>query len=209
MHRFARTLLQSALIAALAGCTGISFKQGAGGEDFRRAEAECKSTTSERSAFSRCMDEKGWWTRSMEELSQLGFAPVDEDAADAEEQDEAEAAAPVAAAAAASGAASAATGSKPAATPSSGAAPAEKKAGAARPAAAVAAKPAVPKDPLSRITIAMWAKAGADGSALMASQAACLSTLGAGHEPDPIAKTVTRGLYDCLRKDGWTGMTLR
>jgi len=199
MHRFASTLLQSALIAALAGCTGISFKQGAGGEDFRRAEAECKSTTSERSAFSRCMDEKGWWTRSMEELSQLGFAAVDEDAADAEE----ETAAPVAAAA------SAATGSKPAAAPSSGVAPAEKNAGAARPAAAVAAKPAVPKDPLSRITIAMWAKAGADGSALMASQAACLSTLGAGHEPDPIAKTVTRGLYDCLRKDGWTGMTLR
>ncbi|MDP2867954.1 hypothetical protein [Methyloversatilis sp.] len=201
MHRFARTLLQSALIAALAGCTGISFKQGAGGEDFRRAEAECRSTTSERNAFSRCMDEKGWWTRSMEELSQLGFAPVDEDAADIED----EAAVPVAAAAATGTAA----GSKPAAAPSSGAAPAEKQAGAARPAAAVAAKAAVPKDPLSRLTIAMWAKAGADGSALMVSQAACLSTLGAGHEPDPIAKTVTRGLYDCLRKDGWTGMTLR
>ena len=205
MHRFARTLLQSFLIAALAGCTGISFKQGAGGEDFRRAEAECKSTTSERSAFSRCMDEKGWWTRSMEELSQLGFAPVDEDATEVDE----EAAAPVAAAVTSAAAAGATATPKPAAAPSSGASLAEKKAGAARPAAAAAAKPAVPKDPLSRITIAMWAKAGADGSALMASQAACLSTLGAGHEPDPVAKTVTRGLYDCLRKDGWTGMTLR
>lgn len=205
MHRFARTLLQSALIAALAGCTGISFKQGAGGDDFRRAEAECKSTTSERSAFSRCMDEKGWWTRSMEELSQLGFAPVDEDATEVEE----ETGAPVAAAVTSAGAAGATATPKPAAAPSSGASPAEKNAGAARPAAAAAAKPAVPKDPLSRITIAMWAKAGADGSALMASQAACLSTLGAGHEPDPVGKTVTRGLYDCLRKDGWTGMTLR
>lgn len=203
MHRFARTLLQSALIAALAGCTGVSFKQGAGGEDFRRAEAECKGTTSERDAFSRCMDEKGWWTRSMEELSQLGFAPVDEDAADAGD----EASAPIAAAAATAGAAGTATGSKPAAAASSSAAPLEKRAGAARPAAA--ATPAAPKDPLSRISIAMWAKAGADGSALMASQAACLSSLGAGHEPDPIAKTVTRGLYDCLRKEGWTGMTLR
>lgn len=205
MHRFASSLLQSALIAALAGCTGISFKQGAGGEDFRRAEAECKSTTSERSAFSRCMGEKGWWTRSMEELSQLGFAPVDEDAAEVGE----DAAAPVAAAVTSAAAAGATAGAKPAVAPSSGSAPAEKKASAARPAASAAAKPAVPKDPLSRITIAMWAKAGADGSALMASQAACLSTLGAGHEPDPVAKTVTRGLYDCLRKDGWTGMTLR
>lgn len=205
MHRFASSLFQSALIAALAGCTGISFKQGAGGEDFRRAEAECKSTTSERSAFSRCMDEKGWWTRSMEELSQLGFAPVDEDAAEVEE----EAAAPVAVAVTSAAAAGAAAGAKPAVAPSSGSAPAERKASAARPAAAAATKPAVPKDPLSRITIAMWAKAGADGSALMASQAACLSALGAGHEPDPVAKTVTRGLYDCLRKDGWTGMTLR
>lgn len=205
MHRFSSTLLQSALIAALAGCTGVSFKQGAGGEDFRRAEAECKSTTSERGAFSRCMDEKGWWTRSMEELSQLGFAPVDEDAADVEQ----EAAAPAAATATSVDGASAAADAKPSAAPSSGVAPAEKKGSAARPAAATAARATAPKDPLSRLTIAMWAKAGADGSALMASQAACLSTLGAGHEPDPIAKTVTRGLYDCLRKDGWTGMTLR
>jgi hypothetical protein len=71
------------------------------------------------------------------------------------------------------------------------------------------AKAAAPKDPLSRMRIAMWAKAGADGAALTQAQNACLTTLGAGHEPDPVAGTVTRGLYDCLLKQGWTGMTLR
>ena len=203
MRRIVRPLLHSALIAALTGCTGISFKQGAGGEDFRRAEAECKSTTAERNAFFRCMDEKGWWTRSMEELSQMGFAPVDEEAAE-------DVAVPIAATAEASAPTTSTTpGAKSMAASTSSQAAAEKKPGTSRTSPAASAKPAVPKDPLSRITIAMWAKAGADGSALMASQAACLSVLGVGHEPDPVAKTVTRGLYDCLRKDGWTGMTLR
>jgi hypothetical protein len=66
----------------------------------------------------------------------------------------------------------------------------------------VPAKAAAPKDPLSRMRIAMWAKAGADGAALTQAQNACLTTLGAGHEPDPVAGTVTRGLYDCLLEAG-------
>ena len=55
----------------------------------------------------------------------------------------------------------------------------------------------------------MWAKAGAGGAELTADQDRCLSGLGDAHQPDPVAGTVTRGLYDCLRKQGWIGMTLR
>jgi hypothetical protein len=191
MRRIVSSALHTILITALAGCTGLAFKQGAGGEDFRRAEAECLSTTSERSAFFQCMDGKGWWARSMEELSQLGFASVDDE--EAEDRPT-----PL-------------THAQPADTPVSNDIPGAEQARATQPSPTrtAPARPAAPKDPRSRITIAMWAKAGADGTALMASQAACLSALGSGHEPDPVAKTVTRGLYDCLRKDGWVGMTLR
>jgi len=196
MSRISRTLLSPLLVIAIGGCTGISFKQGAGGDELRRAEAECRSTTSERNAFSQCMEAKGWWSRSMEELSQMGFVPVDEDAHDEGE---------TTSAATDAAAVTSAVATTPVATPADKhSSPAAKSS-----AGAASAKAAIPKDPLSRITIAMWAKAGADGSALQRSQAACADTLGAGHEPDPVAKTVTRGLYDCLRKDGWVGMTLR
>jgi hypothetical protein len=133
----------------------------------------------------------------VEELSQMGFVPADEDAS---EEGEATAAAETDAPAVTSAAAS---------TPGSAAADKPASTAAKTTSGAAPVKAAIPKDPLSRITIAMWAKAGADGSALLNSQAACLNVLGAGHEPDPVAKTVTRGLFDCLRKDGWVGMTLR
>ena len=179
-------LLNTALIAALGGCTSISFKQGAGGDEFRRAEADCRSTTSARSAFTQCMEDKGWWTRSAEELSEIGFVPADPDETPAT-----------------TGAPATETTS-----PVSRAAPPTAPAvSALAPAAAPTVTP--PKDPLSRIRVAMWAKAGAGGADLTADQDRCLSGLGDAHQPDPVAGTVTRGLYDCLRKLGWTGMALR
>ncbi|HEY9191813.1 MAG TPA: hypothetical protein VIO81_02970 [Methyloversatilis sp.] len=179
-------LFNAVLIAALGGCTSVSFKQGAGGDEFRRAEADCRGTTSARSAFTQCMETKGWWTRSAEELSEIGFVPADPD------ETPANASAPAA----------------DTAPPVGSAVPAPSGAAAARaPATAPAVTP--PKDPLSRVRIAMWAKAGAGGAELTADQDRCLSGLGDAHQPDPVAGTVTRGLYDCLRKQGWTGMTLR
>ena len=176
-------LFNAVLISALGGCTSVSFKQGAGGEEFRRAEANCRSTTSERSAFTQCMEAKGWWTRSVEELSEIGFVPAEADEPAASTDSPSLAASP--------------SGSTAPSTAAKGVA-------AAPPAAAVA-----PKDPLSRIRIAMWAKAGAGGAELTTDQDRCLSGLGDAHQPDLVAGTVTRGLYDCLRKQGWTGMTLR
>lgn len=179
-----RPLLLSALtLGLLAGCTSVSFKQGAGGADYRRDERACMGTTTERTAFIQCMEAKGWWTRSTEELSQITLVSVEES----------EAAAAVQPAPAAE-----------AATP--GAEPA-RPAPAARAAAAPAA--VVPKDPLARLRIAMWSKMGAGANELIADQTRCLSTLGEAHAPDTTAGTVTRGLYECLRKQGWTGLTLR
>jgi hypothetical protein len=73
----ASPLLYCLVAGALSACSSVSFKQGAGGDEFRKAERTCQSTTSERSAFIQCMEAKGWWSRSVEELSQIGFVPVD------------------------------------------------------------------------------------------------------------------------------------
>lgn len=182
--RLTRPLFLSALtLGLLAGCTSVSFKQGAGGADYRRDERACMGTTTERTAFIQCMEAKGWWTRSTEELSQIALVSVEESEAAAETQP-----APA----------------TEAATP--GAEPA-RPAPAARAAAAPAA--VVPKDPLARLRIAMWSKMGAGANELIADQTRCLSTLGEAHAPDTTAGTVTRGLYECLRKQGWTGLTLR
>lgn len=184
--RLTRPLFLSALtLGLLAGCTSVSFKQGAGGADYRRDERACMGTTTERTAFIQCMEAKGWWTRSTEELSQIALVSVEESEAAAEAQP-------------AVRAESEAPGAAPAGTrPSAGSA------------AAPARTAAVSKDPLARLRIAMWSKMGAGATELIADQTQCLSALGEAHAPDTSAGTVTRGLYDCLRKQGWTGLTFR
>jgi hypothetical protein len=177
MHAAARLTLPVTLLALLAGCSSISFKQGAGGGELKRAEAACLSTTSERSAFAQCMEAKGWWTRSMDELSEIGLVMVEDAEAGATD-------------------AGVTLGAPPDA-PNRGVPPA-------------AARPAPPKkDPLDRLRIAMWAKAGAGGAELEAARSQCVATLGEAHRSDPAAGTVTRGLYECLRDRGWAGLTLR
>jgi hypothetical protein len=175
--------LSALTLGLLAGCTSVSFKQGAGGADYRRDERACMGTTTERTAFIQCMETKGWWTRSTEELSQITLVSVEESEAAAEVQP-----------------APAAEAAPPGAEP-------PRPASATRPTAAPA--PVVPKDPLARLRIAMWSKMGAGANELIADQTQCLSTLGEAHAPDTTAGTVTRGLYECLRKQGWTGLTLR
>lgn len=182
--RLTRPLFLSALtLSLLAGCTSVSFKQGAGGADYRRDERACMGTTTERTAFIQCMEAKGWWTRSTEELSQITLVSVEESDAAAEAQP-----------------------ATPADAPAPAAAPAKP---APRTTTTTAPAVAAPKDPLARLRIAMWSKMGAGANELIADQTQCLSTLGEAHAPDTTAGTVTRGLYECLRKQGWTGLTFR
>lgn len=184
-----RTALPALLGALLlSACASVSFKQGAGGSDYKADERACLGTTTERTAFLQCMEAKGWWTRSTEELSQIALVPV-------EDGDAAEAAVSASTPTPAEAAVSA-----PAAAPG---APAEGRTQAIAPAAAA------PRDPLSRIRIAMWSKMGAGADDLIADQKRCVGTLGDAHAPDTTAGTVSRGLYDCLRRQGWTGLTLR
>lgn len=181
-----RTALPALLGALLlSACTSVSFKQGAGGSDYKGDERACLGTTAERTAFLQCMEARGWWTRSTDELSQIALVPVDDgDAAEA---------------------ASAASNAIPAGAAADAAAVATAD---SRP-QTVAPAAAAPRDPLSRLRIAMWSKMGAGADDLIADQKQCLSTLGDAHAPDTTAGTVTRGLYDCLRRQGWTGLTLR
>lgn len=184
-HTALPALLGALLLSA---CTSVSFKQGAGGSDYKGDERACLGTTAERTAFLQCMEARGWWTRSTDELSQIALVPVDDgDAAEAVST-----ASPAIPAGATANAAAVAPG-----------APADTRTPTVAPAATA------PRDPLSRLRIAMWSKMGAGADDLIADQKQCLSTLGDAHAPDTTAGTVTRGLYDCLRRQGWTGLALR
>ena len=180
-----------ALIGALllSACTSVSFKQGAGGNDYKADERTCLGTTAERTAFLQCMEARGWWTRSTDELSQITLVPVDDG-------DAAEAISTTSPVTTPTGA----TANSAAVAPDT---PADTR---AQPVAPVAA---VQRDPLARLRVAMWSKMGAGTDDLIADQKQCLSTLGDAHAPDTTAGTVTRGLYDCLRHRGWTGLALR
>ncbi|WP_374337193.1 hypothetical protein [Methyloversatilis sp.] len=181
-------LLSSCLLSA---CSSVSFKQGAGGADFKSDERTCMGTTTERTAFLQCMEAKGWWTRSAEELSRINLVSVEESEAGE----------------ATAGAGDATDTTSPTATATTTArSPAV---GTAQPASQPSRSAPAPKDPMSRLRIAMWSKAGAGANELIADQNQCLSTLGDTHAPDTTAGTVTRGMYDCLHQRGWTGLTFR
>ncbi|WP_018411846.1 hypothetical protein [Methyloversatilis thermotolerans] len=198
MTRMHRLLACSIATLLAAGCSSISFKQGAGGADYRRDERACLGTTTERTAFLQCMEAKGWWTRSTEELATITLVPVDET-----EQAGEDAMSPAEADAAASHATPAPAGvSAPAAAP-----PPPASAGAS--ARTAPSTTAAARDPMARVRIAMWSRMGAGTAELIADQKRCLDTLGEAHAPDTTAGTVTRGLYECMRKQGWTGLTLR
>lgn len=186
-------LLSIALTTGLlSACTSVSFKQGAGGSDFKADERACLGTTTERTAFLQCMQARGWWTRTTEEIAEITLVPVD-DSESAAELPEAEAAA-------------AAPSSTP--TPASNA-PAAASTGGDTAATAQPARVAVARDPLTRLRIAMWSKMGAGTPELIADQSDCVATLGEAHVPDTTAGTITRGMYECMKKRGWTALTFR
>lgn len=73
------------------------------------------------------------------------------------------------------------------------------------------AKPAdkpspAPVDPLKTYKINSWWKFGGTPEHLKRDQNNCVATLGAAHLPDMTTQTYTRGLIECLHKNGWKAL---
>lgn len=68
-------------------------------------------------------------------------------------------------------------------------------------------KPApAPVDPMKTYKINSWWKFGGTPTQLKADQTACVAALGEAHKPDMATQTYTRGLIECLHKNGWKAL---
>jgi hypothetical protein len=68
-------------------------------------------------------------------------------------------------------------------------------------------KPApAPVDPMKTYKINSWWKFGGTPTQLKADQTSCVATLGEAHQPDMATQTYTRGLIECLHKNGWKAL---
>lgn len=60
-----------------------------------------------------------------------------------------------------------------------------------------------PIDPMEKLQVNSWWRAGAGPEKLMADSEACVAELGEEHSPEANMSLVTRGLLGCMQKKGW------
>ena len=61
----------------------------------------------------------------------------------------------------------------------------------------------VPLDPLEKIAIGSWWKAGSGPNTLMMDSKQCVANLGDAHQTENNMSLVTRGLLACMQANGW------
>jgi len=174
-----RRILALPLLFALSACQQAAWKAGASADDLRRDEASCRAQQSEAIATAQCLRDKGWKVAD--------YQPPPE----ARRSDNIERAHSPAA----NGAPLTETVSA-GATPPSGAVtatPREKTAGSMN----------NPIDPLQKLSVQTWWKAGAQAGDFDRDSDGCLSQLGEQHRPDYPAHLYSRALVECLRERGW------
>lgn len=192
------------IIIALAmiefACGEVSYKRGASVRDIESAHKACRGVPE--SAFSECLQKQGWEVQKFDDselfaetsvTDNRGTPPAKHEKTMEEELQET--ASPV--------------NSDAHVTSSATTAKAESKTVAAGTISApsAAAKPApVPVDPLKTYKINSWWKFGATPARLKADQNNCVATLGEAHQPDMVTQTYTRGLIECLHKNGWKAL---
>lgn len=68
------------------------------------------------------------------------------------------------------------------------------------------AKKIAPVDPLKTYKINSWWKFGGTPAHLKTDTNQCVAALGEAHQPDMATQTYTRGLIECLHKNGWKAL---
>ena len=61
-------------------------------------------------------------------------------------------------------------------------------------------------DPLKTYKINSWWKFGGTPEHLKRDQSNCVASLGEEHQPNMATQTYTRGLIECLHKNGWKAL---
>lgn len=195
---------KSLIIIALAiievACGEVSYKRGASVRDIESAHKACRGVPE--SAFSECLQKQGWEVQKFDDSELFAETSVTDNRGTplakhekTMEEELQEATPPI--------------NSDAHAISSASTAKAESKTVAAGTTSApsATAKPVpVPVDPLKTYKINSWWKFGATPAQLKTDQNNCVASLGVAHQPDMATQTYTRGLIECLHKNGWKAL---
>lgn len=177
-----RTLLVSVpLIAALSACQQAAWKAGASADDFNRDERACHSIDSDEVHIKQCLRDKGW--------TLAAFAPADDNTPPTTT-----ATAPTPLIKSVSNENRATINSERASDDADDAVIKNGK---------TAVTPPRAVDPLQKISIQTWWKAGGQAADFDADANTCLAQLGSDHTPDYAQHLYTQAMKSCLRTHGW------
>lgn len=211
MKFYKKSLIIIALAIVQIACGEISYKRGASVRDIESAHKACRGVPE--SAFSDCLQKQGWEIQKFDDsdlfaevsvtdnrgtppakAEQSAFVEVQENTlANSKEEIKSTPA---------NSAVQPETGdvskSSEVSTTVTKAPVAEGK---------VAAQPSpTPVDPLKTYKINSWWKFGGTPAHLKKDQSECVAKLGEAHQPDMATQTYSRGLIECLHKNGWKAL---
>lgn len=182
------------LILVLSACQQAAWKMGASADDLKRDEQICRNQSDDDAAIQQCLRSKGWTVTDYS-------VPVDDNAA-----------ASVASATDNAATADNITTNTTTPTPTKTSAPRALPSGTTAPPTTINSGTAktnipdvkrAPADPLQRLSVQTWWKAGAQAADFNLDAKTCLDKLGELHAPDYNKRLYTRAMVDCLRERGW------
>lgn len=195
-----KRLIIIALAIIEVACGEVSYKRGASVRDIESAHKACRGVPE--SAFSDCLQKQGWEVQKFDDselfaetsvTDNRGTPPAKHEKTMEEELQET--AQP--------------RNSVERATPATATSKTQSETSVAdtKPTPSPMVKPApAPVDPLKTYKINSWWKFGGTPAQLKADQTSCVTTLGEAHQPDMATQTYTRGLIECLHKNGWKAL---
>lgn len=206
-----KTIIIIVLACIEVACGEVSYKRGASVRDIENAHKACRGVSE--AEFSACLQKQGWEIQKFDDsdlfaevavtdnrgtppakAERSAFVEIQENADTNSEEKNVTAATN--------------SGVQPeigAVNKSSENTTTTAKASVTEPKSAVQPPPA-PVDPLKTYKINSWWKFGGTPDHLKRDQNQCVATLGEAHQPDMKTQTYTRGLIECLHKNGWKAL---
>jgi hypothetical protein len=218
-----KLILIIGLTMFISACGEVSYKRGASVRDIENAHAACRGIPEEN--FSACLQKQGWEIQKFDDSELFAEASVTDnrgtpltkaETADDESLEESANASLFATADVTenktapnvdtqtlndknteiTSTTNANTVAEPVATDATKATQKEPK----------RTKKTAPVDPLKTYKINSWWKFGGTPAHLKTDTNQCVAALGGAHQPDMATQTYTRGLIECLHKNGWKAL---
>ncbi len=214
MNILKKIILIIVLPLAASGCGEVSYKRGASVRDVETAHAACRGVSE--SEFSNCLQQQGWEIQKFDDSDLFAETSVTDNRGTPPEKAEKSAFVEVQAATNTNSVVESEAAQTIQLEQTKQTAASNTNEATTSPASAtvVEAKTTTkttptPVDPLKTYKINSWWKFGGTPAHLKTDQSNCVATLGEAHQPDMSTQTYTRGLIECLHKNGWKALKAR